>query len=109
MGYNLVTNQSQRSALVLQYVRSMLRESGKLSKDDVFLVTHADKPYTDATCRIIEEARQLFNVQADSEDGLADFYTECVYGSDTNVFTYESNGDEFFHESNRPFFSEVQE
>ena len=78
MGYSLVTNQSQRSALVLQYVRSMLRESGKLSKDDVFLVTHADKP-------------------------------ECVYGSDTNVFTYESNGDEFFHESNRPFFSEVQE
>ena len=107
MRYSLVAENARRNAIVLQYVRSMLHGSGKLAWYDTLVVRTADKPYSEETYRLMDEAQQLFGIQADSEDGLADFYTECVYGSDTNVFAYESNGDEFFHESNKPFSDEV--
>ena len=108
MRYSLVAENARRNAIVLQYVRSMLQGSGKLAWYDTLVVRTADKPYSEETYRLMDEAQQLFGIQADAEDGLADFYTECVYGSDTNVFAYESNGDEFFHESNKPFSDEAQ-
>lgn len=111
MKYSLVTGRSQCNELTLQYVRSMLQmvRTVRPCSSEIFINNNSNRedPYSEATYALMKEAALMFGIQADAEDDLSDFYSECVYGSNTNVFMYESNGDEFFHESNKPFACEV--